>query len=76
MDCYGSVCRAIELFAQMEPLDAGCTRTRRLLQGLAKQTEASTTSPINSEAFDLSILDYLGTDSFWENIETEFNWTF
>ncbi|KAH7209882.1 hypothetical protein DER44DRAFT_839580 [Fusarium oxysporum] len=34
LECYGSLCQAIELFAQMEPLDPGCTRSRKLLQDL------------------------------------------
>ncbi|KAJ4108671.1 hypothetical protein NW768_012148 [Fusarium equiseti] len=71
-DCYGSVCRAVELFAQMEPLDAGCTRTRRLLQALLDNTEdtrASVPSLTFSDIPDLSILDYLGTDLLWENVD-------
>ncbi|KAF5557196.1 lactose regulatory [Fusarium phyllophilum] len=71
LDCYGSLCQAIELFALMEPLDAGCTRSRKLLQGLLDNTkgaEENTTLP-TPEGLDSFILDYLGTDLVWEDVD-------
>ncbi|KAG5775996.1 hypothetical protein H9Q73_010338 [Fusarium xylarioides] len=71
LKCYDSVCQAIELFALMEPLDAGCTRSRKLLQGLLDNTkgaEENTAFP-TPEGLDNFILDYLGTDLVWEDVD-------
>ncbi|KAG4274547.1 hypothetical protein FPRO04_09214 [Fusarium proliferatum] len=71
LECYGSLCQAIELFSQMEPLDAGCTRSRKLLQGLLDNTkgaEENSASPL-PEGLDSFILDYLGTDLVWEDMD-------
>ncbi|KAF5986342.1 lactose regulatory [Fusarium coicis] len=71
LKCYESVCQAIELFALMEPLDAGCTRSRKLLQGLlgnTKGAEENTAFP-TPEGLDNFILDHFGTDLVWENMD-------
>ncbi|KAF5608212.1 lactose regulatory [Fusarium subglutinans] len=71
LDCYAYVCQAIELFAQMEPIDAGCTRSRKLLQGLLDNTKGFETNDASSisDGFDFSIFDYLGTDTIWEDTD-------
>ncbi|KAF4959552.1 hypothetical protein FGADI_1619 [Fusarium gaditjirri] len=71
LECRGSLCRAIELFAQMEPLDSGCTRSRKLLRGLLDSTqgvEINNASSV-SDTLDLSIFDYLSTDLIWEDMD-------
>ncbi|RGP80679.1 beta-mannosidase [Fusarium longipes] len=71
VDCNEHISRAIELFARMEPIDPGCVRSRKLLQGLVdniKDAEPSV-SFSDSNTLDLSLLDYLDTDMLGEEVD-------
>ncbi|KAF4965149.1 hypothetical protein FSARC_7016 [Fusarium sarcochroum] len=65
------ICRAIELFARMEPMDPGCIRSRKLLQVLfdnAKNVEPGLT-PHDADSLDTSILDSLDMDLLGEHTD-------
>ncbi|GKU03581.1 lactose regulatory protein lac9 [Fusarium langsethiae] len=70
-NCSEYVIHAIELFGQMEPLDAGCTRSRKLIQLLfnnARDLESETF--LREEAVgSQSLLDTLDFDLLGEDVD-------